>query len=125
LQTQRVFARDDERHRVRIFVIDDAHKDVFMREWANLSPAEYLGFKERKAENVTLGSVAEKLVEDCREDFKRSIFLLLSNDAGKMDALKAAIDRHHERLAQVLELPLPAPAMKEQIIRRNTNRLTP
>lgn len=122
LAAQREFARND-RGRVRIFVIDDAHKDVFMREWAGLSQAEYLGFKERKAEDVTLGSVAEKLVEDCRGDFLRSIFLLLSNDAERMQALKASIDRSHVGLARVLELPLPAPEIKEQIVRKNTNRL--
>jgi hypothetical protein len=122
LKAQRSFAKEDT-HRVRILVIDDAHKDVFMREWAGLSQAEYLGFKERKAENVALASVAEKLVEDCRGDFLRSIFLLLSNDAARMEALKKHIDQSHVGLANVLELPLPDPTTKEQIIRKNTNRL--
>jgi len=122
LKVQRTFAKDNA-SRVRIFVIDDAHKDVFMREWAGLSQAEYLGFKERKAESVALGSVAERLVEDCRGDFLRSIFLLLSNDAGRMEALKGHLDQSHVGLATVLELPLPDPATKEQIIRKNTNRL--
>ena len=122
LQGLREFANHDT-HRVRIFVIDDAHKDVFLREWAGLTLADYLGFKERKAENVALGSVAERLVEDCRGDFKRSIFLLLSNDAARMQSLKDQIDRSHTGLAKVLELPLPPPEMKEQIVRKNTNRL--
>src|SRR5262249_11319844 len=118
LRAQRSFARDDT-HRVRIFVIDDAHKDVFTREWAGLSQAEFLGFKERKSENVALASVAEKLVEDCRGDFLRSIFLLLSNDAARMEALKRHIDQSHVGLATVLELPLPDATTKEQIIRKN------
>lgn len=122
LNMQREFAKNDT-HRVRIFVIDDAHKDVFMREWAGLSQAEYLGFKERKAESVALASVAEKLVEDCRGDFQRAIFLMLSNDAARMQALKGHVDQSHQGLASVLELPLPAPGLKEQIIRKNTNRL--
>lgn len=111
------------RTRVRVFVIDDAHKDVFLRELAGLSQAEYLGFKERQAEGVALASVAEKLVEDCRGDFQRSIFLFLSNDAARMQALKGHIEQSHAGLAKVLELPLPAPDTKEQIIRKNTNRL--
>jgi hypothetical protein len=122
LATQRTFAKDDT-HRVRIFVLDDAHKDVFMREWAGLSQADYLGFKERKADHIALASVAERLVEDCRGDFVRSIFLLLSNDAARMAALKNHIDESHVGLATVLELPLPDAATKEQIIRKNTNRL--
>ncbi len=122
LQGLRDFAKQDTR-RVRIFVIDDAHKDVFLREWAGLSQAEYLGFKARKEESAALGSVAERLVEDCRGDFLRSIFLLLSNDAERMQALKDHVEQSHAGLARVLELPLPPPEMKEQIVRKNTNRL--
>jgi hypothetical protein len=60
--------------KVRIFVIDDVHKDVFLREWAGLSQAEYLPLKGQ-SESI-LDSVAERLVEDCRSAFQRSIFLL-------------------------------------------------
>jgi len=63
------------------------------------------GFKERKADHIALASVAERLVEDCRGDFVRSIFLLLSNDAARMAALKKHIDESHVGLATVLELP--------------------
>jgi len=122
LQALRDFAKQDTR-RVRIFVIDDAHKDVFLREWAGLSQADYLGFKARKEESAALASVAERLVEDCRGDFQRTIFLLLSNDTARMQALKEHVDLSHAGLARVLELPLPSPEMKEQIVRKNTNRL--
>lgn len=122
LEEQRQFAKNNQQ-RVKIFVMDDAHKDVYMREWAGLSQAEYLNFKERKADTVTLGSVAEKMVEDCRGDFVGSIFLLLSNDAARMEALKEHIDRSHKGLGVVLELPLPDAVTKEQIIRKNTNLL--
>ncbi len=122
LEEQRQFAKNNQQ-RVKIFVMDDAHKDVYMREWAGLSQAEYLNFKERKADTVTLGSVAEKIVEDCRGDFVGSIFLLLSNDAARMQALKEHIDRSHKGLGVVLELPLPGAGTKEQIIRKNTNLL--
>jgi hypothetical protein len=122
LQRLRETAKLDT-HRVRIFVIDDAHKDVFLREWAGLTQAEYLGFKAQKQEGVALSSVAERLVEDCRGDFLRTIFLLLSNDADRMKQLKEQVDLSHAGLAKVLELPLPPPEMKEQIVRKNTNRL--
>jgi hypothetical protein len=122
LSELRVFAKHDT-HRVRIFVIDDAQKDVFLREWAGLSQAEYLTFKARHQDSVALGSVAERLVEDCRGDFQRSIFLLLSNDAKRMQALKEQVDQSHMGLARMLELPIPAPEVKEQIVRKNTNRL--
>ncbi|MBZ5711176.1 hypothetical protein [Nannocystis pusilla] len=122
LTAQRAMATNDK-SRVRVFILDDAHKDVFVCEWAGLSREAYLRFKADKSEGVVLESVAQKLVEDCRGDFRRSIFLLLSNDAAQMKALKAQIDRSHVGLAKVLELPLPAPEIKEKIIRKNTNRL--
>jgi hypothetical protein len=122
LEELRSFATSNKQQ-VRILVIDDAHKDVFLREWAGLSQADYLGFKERKAEHVALTSVAERLVEDCRGDFLRTIFLLLSNDAERMTQLKDEIDKSHKGLGRVLELPLPDARTKEQIIRKNTNRL--
>lgn len=40
-----------------------------------------------------------------------------------MQALKEHVDHSHAGLAQRLELPLPPPEMKEQIVRKNTNRL--
>src|SRR5262249_46379727 len=48
---ERTFARQDKDHRARIFIIDDVHKGVFMREWAGLSPGEYVGLLERKTED--------------------------------------------------------------------------
>jgi primosomal protein N' len=39
LAKERQFAKDDK-HQVRLFVIDDVHKDVFLREWAELDQAE-------------------------------------------------------------------------------------
>ena len=123
LSSQRNFAKVDKQSRVRIFVIDDATRAVFLHEWAGLSYAEYLDLKARGHDAVALTSVAERLVEDCRGDFKRSIFLLLSNNAERMKQLKLYIDQSHRGLASELELPLPAPEEKERIIRKNINRL--
>lgn len=120
LEVERKFATSDRKNRVRVFVIDDVNKDVFLREWAGLTQAEYLGLKIRKEEAVALSSVAERLVEDCRGDFKRSIFLLLSNDAAKIKTLEQHIGQSHKGLASVRELPMPAPRTKERIIRTST-----
>lgn len=122
LKALRELAQKDDK-RVRIFVIDDAHKDVFLREWADMSQADYLGFRERGQESVALGSVAERLVEDCRGVCQRSIFLLLSKEAALMQTLKEKADQSHRGLARVVEMPLPPAEMKEQIIRKNINRL--
>ncbi|WP_224372932.1 hypothetical protein [Hyalangium versicolor] len=116
LKDERRFAKDN-RQPVRIFVMDDVHKDVFIREWAGLSQGEYLRLKADGKEAVALSSAAQQLVEDCRGDFQRSLFLLLSNNAEMMGRLKDHLDESHRGLATLLELPLPQPALKEEIVR--------
>ena len=122
LKKEREFAKSDT-HAVRIFVLDDVHKDVFIREWAELNQGEYLRLKADGKESVALSAVAQQLVQDCRGDFQRSIFLLLSNNADMMARLKEQIDESHRGLATRLELPLPKPELKEEIVRTNTNSL--
>ena len=122
LERERTFARSD-RHPVRIFVLDDAHKDVFIREWAELSQGEYLKLKADDRDAVALSAVAQRIVQDCRGDFQRSIFLLLSNNAKLMGRLKEHLDESHRGLATLLELPLPRAELKEKIVRTNTNSL--
>lgn len=122
LARERDFAKNDW-HAVRIFVLDDVHKDAFIREWAGLTQGEYLSLKADEKVAVALSSVAQQLVEDCRGDFKRSIFLLLSNNADLMRQLKVHLDESHAGLSTLLELPLPQPALKEEIVRTNTNSL--
>jgi hypothetical protein len=122
LERERQIARSDK-HPVRIFIIDDVHKDAFIREWAGLTQGEYLSLKADGKVAIALSSVAQQLVEDCRGDFKRSIFLLLSNNDDLMRQLKAHLDESHTGLSTLLELPLPQAALKEEIVRTNTNSL--
>ncbi|MGC4118132.1 MAG: hypothetical protein QM765_26995 [Myxococcales bacterium] len=124
LETERQFAKVD-RQGVRIFVVDDVHKDVFLSAWAGLSQADYLRLKADKKESVAISTVAQQLVQDCRGDFQRSLFLLLSNKPDMMRELKRELDESHRGLATLIELPLPQPELKEEIVRTNTNRLNP
>lgn len=124
LEKERAFASEDS-HAMRIFLFDDAQKDPFVREWASLSQGEYSRLKADGHRRVALESVAERIVEDCRGDFRRSLFVLLSNDPTYLDELKSQLDRSHEGLARRVELPLPAPSVKEEIVRTNTNLLNP
>lgn len=121
LDAERRFAAGDQTD-MRVFLIDDVHKDVFLREWAELPPADFMRLKAESHIGVILESVAQRLVEDCRGDFQRSLFVLLSNDAKLLDALFEQLERWHSGLARRIELPLPEPTLKEQIVRTNTNR---
>ena len=106
-------------------MFDDAQKDLFVREWADLSQGEYAKLRAEGHRGVALSTVAERIVEDLRGDFRRALFVLLSNDAAHLDTLKTELDRSHLGLAKRIELPLPAPATKEEIVRTNTNLLNP
>lgn len=122
LEEERRFAASDN-HAVRVFVIDDVHRDHFLRAWAGVSQEGYLQLKAQGQASVVLSSVADQLVQDCRGVFERSIFLLLSKEEALLRQLKEHIDGSHEGLAMFLELPLPEPKVKETIVRTNTNRL--
>jgi hypothetical protein len=124
LADQRKFASEDT-HAMRIFLFDDAQKDQFVREWAALSQGEYASLKAQGHRSVALQSVAERIVEDCRGDFRRALFVLLSNDPAYLDELKTQLDGSHQGLAKRVELPLPPPSVKEEIVRTNTNLLNP
>lgn len=108
---------------MRVFVIDDVNKDVFIREWAELQPGEYTRLKADGHLDTVVESVAQRLVEDCRGDFQRSLFVLLSNDHHLLEQLHEQLERSHAGLARRLALPLPKPDLKEKIVRVNTNRL--
>ena len=98
---------------------------VDRRRWADLTQGDYARLRADGKRRSALESVAQRLVEDCRGDFSRSLFLLLSNDREYLDQLKEELDRSHLGLAQPVGLPLPAPALKEEIVRTNTNLLNP
>jgi len=121
LSDVRVAARASQQ-KMRVFVIDDFHKDLFLGEWAGLTRSEYLQHKTT-ARSALLESVAQQIVEDCRGDFARSLFVLLSADQQIISELKDQLDRSHRGLAQTLKLPLPEPEAKEKIVRTNVNRL--
>jgi hypothetical protein len=122
LETERKWARGDGSP-MRVFLFDDAQKDVFVREWASLDQNAYSMLRAQGNRQVACASAAEKIVEDCRGDFRRSLFVLLSNDEAYLNDLKSELDKHHNGLAERVELPLPLPVVKEHIVRTNTNRL--
>lgn len=123
LATERAFATQDKRFKVRLFILDDAHSEVFLCELAKVALDWFRSRPRRDAEMGILGSVAQNLVAECRNDFQRSIFVLTSKDADLMLALQAEVERTHARLAVTQELPLPKAEVKEKIVRTNTNRL--
>lgn len=123
LAGERAFASQDKRFKVRLFLIDDAHNEVFLSELAKIALDWFRSKPRREAEIGALASVAQNLVFECRNDFQRSIFVLASKETDLMRELHAEIERSHARLAMIQELPLPVAEVKETIVRTNTNRL--
>ncbi|MFV8751210.1 hypothetical protein ACNOYE_11760 [Nannocystaceae bacterium ST9] len=106
LESERKFASEDQKLAVRVFLFDDALKDTFLSEWAELPIADWLKLKVDDKAHVLLDTIAERIVEAARGDFQRSIFVMLFNDAERLDALHRAIERVHRGLSVRLELPL-------------------
>ncbi len=107
--------------RVRILVFDDVHRDAFLREWAEMSASDYARFKQDPA--ALYSTIAERWVADCRGDFQRTLFLMMTNRPELVSGLHAEVEKSHRGLVTPLELPVPGPSTKEQIVRKNTNRL--
>ncbi|NJK31439.1 MAG: hypothetical protein HC927_02910 [Deltaproteobacteria bacterium] len=116
LKEERQFAAGDA-HDMRVFLIDDVHKTVFLCEWGGISQSDYLRFQAEGNESVVLTPVAQRLVHDCREDFQRSLFVLLSYDLKLLEDLHSALEESHLGLSKILRLPLPEPELKEKIVR--------
>src|SRR5262249_7080192 len=118
LAAERAFATADKRFGVRLFLLDDAHHQVFLSELAKGSLDWFRSRARRAVVGGVLGSLAESLVYECRNDFQRSLFVLASNRAELMRALHDEIDLSHARLSTVQKLPLPAAPVKEESFAR-------
>lgn len=79
---------------------------MFICELARVTLDWFRSRPRRDAEMGVLGSVAQNLVSECRNDFQRSMFVLTSKEADLMRALQEEIERSHARLAVVQEFPL-------------------
>jgi hypothetical protein len=124
LKREEAFASLDQRYKVRIFLIDDFHLDVFLCELAGVELSWYRALPDKEsAKQGFVDSIAEKLVYLCRKTFQRSLFLCVSNRADLFEKLNKSMEDSHRGLALLKELPLPDPSTKERIVRTNINRL--
>lgn len=124
LKKESAFASSDA-HSMRVFIFDDVHKDVFLRELAELTQGDYLRLKADGKADVAFESVAQRIVENIRASFARSLFVFLSNNRPFLEQLHGYLEQSHAGLARVIGLPLPNAPLKEEIVRTNTNRLNP
>jgi hypothetical protein len=122
LVQERAFATTDTRFKVRLLLVDDAHSDVILCELGRVDLGWFRTHRNQAATAI-VPSVAEWLVRECRGDFQRTLMVLVSNRSEYWTTLAAEIERSHRGLAVLQDLPLPDAAVKERIVRTNTNRL--
>lgn len=93
-------AAADRSHRVRIYLWDDAHHETLMRPWTGFSTKEF--FEARQAGyRALLAHVAQRMNDEVRHAFARSILLMLSNDRDWIDTLEENLDKWYDELASV------------------------
>jgi hypothetical protein len=117
----RSFAVKDD-SRVRVFLCDDAHNDSMVRPWTDLPAKDFYEAKQA-GPDALVGNLAERLNDACRHDFKRSIFVMLSNDKKWIEGLRDKLRLSFKELVVELSVPIPEPKTLERIVRTNTNRL--
>ena len=103
-----------------ILIADNAERGYFRQGLLNLSDAEYLAMGET---DTAMRLVAQNFVAKCRSELRGALIVLLSNDDSFLLRLLEAIDRQHQGLVTLANLPLPQGGDKETVIRVNTNRL--
>lgn len=118
----RAAAKKDTKHRVRIYLLDNAARDSMLRPWTELNTIDFAAAKQAGPDAV-LGTVAQRIDAACRSDFQRSILVLLSNDRPWLEAFQRQLDQWYKGLATLIDLPVPPPRALEHIVRINTNRL--
>gem|GEM_PF-1158887 len=119
LDKLRAQVKDDKHAKCTVVILDDIHSEEFLCAWAGL---DYQGRTPEQLQGL-LHAAATHLVRECRGDFRRCLFVFLSNRSDVLGLLLAAIEANHQRLAVPLTLPVPVPDEKERIVRRNTNAL--
>jgi len=115
-------ATADKNNRVRVYLLDDAHQVDAMRGWLQVSHVDFATM-QRQGEAELRRTVAQKINASCRSAFKRSIFVMFSNDREWVDQTHAELERWFRGLAAIVELPMPEAPVLERIVRTNTNLL--
>jgi adenylate kinase family enzyme len=111
--------KSDAHLQCTVVILDDAHSEEFLCEWAKL---EYKGRTEDEIIGL-IHAAGTHLVAECRSDFRRCLFLFLSNRKDELNRLHNVIEKNHQRLSVSLDLPIPTAEDKESIVRKNTNAL--
>lgn len=102
----------------RIVILDNAEQAYVRQALVELDDAEFLQLGDR-----AIGTAAQRLVPLMRTDLRGTLLILLSYDEEFLAAFSQAIEDVHKGMSQVVPLPHPESADKEQVVRVNTNRL--
>lgn len=103
-----------------ILIADNAERAYFRQGLLDLSDADYVTMGETDA---AMKLVAQNFVARCRSDLRGSLVVLLSNDQDFLMSFFYAVEKQHQGLISLENLPLPQGGDKETVIRVNTNRL--
>ncbi len=112
----------DENVRVRVFLLDDAHKDPMVRPWTDIDVTDFYESRQR-GPDALIARVAQDIDTACRNNMRRSVIVMFSNDRKWLEDLKGHLDRCFGDLATLVDMPVPQPRAVERIVRVNTNRL--
>lgn len=121
LRKLREFSPDQE-IRVRVLLLDDAHKDPMVRPWTDMDVTEFYEARQR-GPDALLTRVAQDIDTACRGNMRRSVIVMFSNDRKWLEGLKGHLDQCFEGLAILVDMPVPQAQAVERIVRVNTNRL--
>lgn len=109
---------DKKKDTVKIVIADNAERAYFGAALAGISQAEFLANKAGMGQHV-----AQQFVKLARTSLRKTLFIVLGNDAPYLESFYDECEKQHRGMAKYYELELPTSQEKESIVRKNINRL--
>lgn len=103
-----------------IVILDEADQAYFQLSLLGMSLPDFL---QTSDPNRLTKAAADKFVTRCRNDLQGTLVIMLSNKQEFLNSFRDFVNGQHEDMMRVIALPPAAGAIKERVVRINTNRL--
>lgn len=114
--------RNLDSNRIKVVIADNAERAYFGASLANMTESDFIA---RRNEPAVATHVAQQFVRLARGDLRKTLFIILGNDEQYLSTFYDTCQSQHRGMCEFRVLEIPTSIEKENIVRRNINRLNP
>ncbi|KAA0547426.1 hypothetical protein FZW96_11225 [Bacillus sp. BGMRC 2118] len=114
--------RNAENDRIKVVIADNAERAYFGASLAEMNESDFI---EKKGQSSVATHVAQQFVRLARGDLRKTLFIILGNDEQYLSTFYETCQTQHKGMCEFKTLEIPTSTDKENIVRRNINRLNP